>query len=144
MRGSLSRGGQANPGTLTPVTMAAILAVLLLGVIVVFQAALALGAPWGAASWGGQNPGVLPTRLRIASGVAALVIYPTLILAVLASAGLVDADWLPAGPVAMWLLAGLLAVGALMNVISRSPPERWWGLVALAIAVCCTAIALGI
>jgi hypothetical protein len=38
----------------------------------VFQLALAVGAPWGAAAWGGANPGVLPTSLRVGSGVAAL------------------------------------------------------------------------
>lgn len=39
----------------------------------VFQVALALGAPWGAAAWGGANAGVLPAGFRAASGVSALV-----------------------------------------------------------------------
>lgn len=126
-------------------TVAAIFAVVLLGVIVVFQLALALGAPLGYAAWGGQHPGVLPMRLRIASGAAALVIYPLIILAVLASAGLIDADWLPGdGTVVMWVLAGLLALGALANFASRSSRERVWGPVALAIAACCAIIAAGI
>lgn len=38
-----------------------------------FQTALAMGAPWGAASWGGGHHGVLPAQLRLASGVAAPV-----------------------------------------------------------------------
>jgi hypothetical protein len=122
-----------------------IVAVVLLGVIVLFQAALALGAPWGAAAWGGQHPGVLPTRLRIASGVAAVLIYPTIIAVVLASAGLIGDGWLPVdGTVLMWVLAGLLALGALANFASRSPRERIWGPVALAVAICCAVIALGI
>src|SRR5918996_4431922 len=125
-------------------TVAAIVAVVLLAVIVAFQAALALGAPWGFAAWGGRHPGVLPQRLRIASGVAAVVVYPLIILVVLASAGLIDAEWLPVDrPVAMWVLTGLLALGALANFASRSPRERFWGPVALAIAVCCAVIALG-
>jgi hypothetical protein len=125
-------------------TVAAIVAVVLLVIIVAFQAALALGAPWGFAAWGGRHPGVLPQRLRIASGVAAVVIYPLIILVVLASAGLIDAGWLPvdAGLV-MWVLAGLLALGALANFASRSPRERFWGPVALAVAICCAVIALG-
>ncbi|MDP9468244.1 MAG: hypothetical protein M3P32_05825 [Chloroflexota bacterium] len=124
---------------------AAILSVLLLGVIVVFQLALALGAPWGAAAWGGQNPGVLPTRLRIASAVVALVVYPLVIAVVVAAAGLIGDDWLPVdGSVLMWALAGLLGLGALANFSSRSPPERIWGPVALTIAICCAIIALGI
>jgi hypothetical protein len=38
-----------------------------------FQVALAVGAPWGAAAWGGANAGVLPVGYRVASGVSAVV-----------------------------------------------------------------------
>ncbi len=120
----------------------AVVAILLLAVIVVFQLALALGAPLGAAAWGGRNPGVLPTRLRVASGVAAVVIYPLVALVILASAGLIHADWLPIrGAGAMWALAALLAVGALANLASRSRVERIWAPVAGTIALCCAVIA---
>ncbi|MGZ8564265.1 MAG: hypothetical protein ACXWWU_11670 [Candidatus Limnocylindria bacterium] len=122
---------------------AAILAVVLLVAITAFQLALAFGAPWGAAAWGGQSPGVLPQRLRIASGVVALVVYPLIIALVLASAGIIDDGWRPVdGTVVMWGLAGLLGLGAVMNVASRSRPERAWGAVALTIALCCALIAL--
>jgi len=124
---------------------AAVLAVMLLVAIAAFQLALAFGAPWGAAAWGGQNPGVLPRRLRIASGVVALVVYPLIIALVLAAAGIIDDGWLPVdGTLIMWALAALLGLGAVMNVVSRSAPERRWGAVALTIALCCTVIALGI
>jgi hypothetical protein len=125
--------------------LAAILAVILLGVVVVFQIGLALGAPWGAAAWGGQHPGVLPTRLRIASAVVALVVYPLVIALVLAAAGIIDDAWLPIDPtLAMWVLAGLLGLGAVANFLSRSEAERRWGPVALTTAMCCALIALGI
>jgi hypothetical protein len=124
--------------------IAGIVAVVLLGVIAIFQAALALGAPWGEAAWGGQNPGVLPRNLRIASGIAAIVIYPLIILLVMAGAGLIDDGWVPVDvTIAMWLLAGLLTVGAIMNALSRSPRERLWAPVALAVAICCAVIAIG-
>ncbi len=123
-------------------TVAAIVALVLLLAIVVFQIALALGAPLGSAAWGGQHPGILPMPLRIASGVAALVVYPLIILLVVASAGLIEAAWLPwDGKPMMWVLAGLLALGALANFVSRSPSERVWGPVALVIAICCAIIA---
>jgi hypothetical protein len=126
-------------------TAAAIVAVLLLGVLVLFQAALALGAPWGAAAWGGQNPGVLPRNLRIASAIAALVVYPIIILLVAAAGGLIGDDWVPVDlRIAMWVLAAILAIGAAMNFISRSPRERIWGPVALVIAMFVALIALGI
>lgn len=124
--------------------IAGIVAVVLLVVIAIFQAALALGAPWGEASWGGQNPGVLPQNLRIASGVAAVVIYPLIILLVLAGAGLIDDGWVPVDiTIVMWVLAALLTLGAIMNAISRSPRERLWAPVALAVGICCALIAFG-
>ena len=125
-------------------TIATVIAVVLLVAITAFQAALALGAPLGAAAWGGQHPGVLPRRLRIGSAIAAVVVYPLVILLVLDAAGIVDAPWLPVrGAPVMWALTALLALGALANLASRSAPERVWGPVALAVAVCCAIIALG-
>ena len=125
--------------------LAGIAAVILLAVVEVFQIALALGAPLGKASWGGKHDGVLPTRLRIASGVAAVVVYPLIILFVLAASGWVDTS-LTEGTrrVGMWVLAGLLALGALANFVSRSKIERLWGPVSLALAICCGLIARGI
>jgi len=118
-------------------TAAALIAIGLLVVIDVFQLALALGAPWGVAAWGGQNPGFLPRGLRIASGVAGVVIYPLLIVLVLNAAGWIDIRWLTdLGSLPMWILAALLALGAVANVASRSPIERIWGPVALVTAIC--------
>ena len=124
-------------------TAAAIVAVALLAVVAAVLLALALGAPWGAAAWGGQNPGVLPTRLRVASGVAGLVIYPLLIVLVLSAAGWVSIGWLDdLGSLPMWILTALLGLGALANFASRSPRERIWGPVAGAAAICCAILAL--
>ena len=113
-----------------------------LGVVEVFQIALSFGAPLGKASWGGQHEGVLPTRLRIASGVAALVVYPLIVLFVLVASGLVGTS-LTEGTrrVGMWVLTALFALGTLANFASRSKIERIWGLVTLGLAVCCGLIA---
>jgi hypothetical protein len=125
-------------------TIAAFIATGLIVVLVVFQLALAAGAPLGAAAWGGRHPGVLPWRLRVASAVAGLVVYPLIALVILAAAGLIDGDWLPIDPViAMWILAGFVALGLIANAISRSPPERAWAPVSAVLAVCCAVIALG-
>lgn len=124
--------------------LAATIAVVLLIVATVFQLALALGVPWGAAAWGGQHPGVLPTRLRVASGVTAFVVHPVIIVYVLVSSGLVTITGLPgSGSAAMWALTVLFVLGALMNFASRSRIERIWGPVTLVIAICCAVIALG-
>jgi hypothetical protein len=109
-----------------PATVAAILLVATAG----FQAALALGAPWGEAAYGGSNPGVLPPEVRAGSG-AASVVY-------LAFAGIAGTRWvtprwrsriLPA-------LSVLMAAGAVLNLASPSLVERLiWTPVTVALAV---------
>jgi len=124
---------------------AAIVAAVLIAVVAVFQIALALGSPVGAAAWGGGNPGVLPTRLRVASGIAGLFFYPVILVFVLDAGGVVDTD-LGNGDLArvfMWVLTGLFTLGALANFASKSKIERIWGPVSLVIAICCGIIAAG-
>lgn len=111
-------------------------------VLTVFQLALALGAPAGAAAWGGSHPGVLPTRLRVASGLVAVFFYPVVAIELLHSAGVIEFGW-AVTPFWIWVLAGLFALGALANFASRSKIERIWGPVSLAMAVCSGVIALG-
>jgi hypothetical protein len=90
----------------------------LLGVSAGFQAALAGGAPWGAAAFGGGHPGVLPDPLR-ATSAAAAVVYSGL-------AYLVWSDTLGTSVQrrAYATLSGMFAVGAAMNAISPSMVER--------------------
>jgi hypothetical protein len=124
------------------VELAAVIAVMLLTLVTAFQAALALGAPLGRAAWSGKHPGVLPPRLRVASGVAALVIYPLIMFVVLAAGGLIGWPWSSGtARIVMWALAGLFALGAAANAASRSSAERIWAPVALGVAVCCAVIA---
>jgi hypothetical protein len=130
---------------MTAAEFAAIAGAFLIGVVVVFQAALALGAPWGAAAWGGQHPGRLPARLRAASGLSALI----LILAgwiLVAAAGWVEQAPLPQSWLkpATWLLTGYFALGALLNLASRSRVERIWAPVSLIMAACCAVVAAGL
>jgi hypothetical protein len=125
------------------VKAAAWVAVSLIAVVDVFQLALALGAPAGAAAWGGSYSGVLPTRLRVASGFAALFFYPAVVVLVLDSGGVIDVGW-GVGPPWMWVIAGFFALGALANVVSRSRIERIWAPVSAVIAFCCGVIAVAI
>ena len=89
-----------------------------LGGVAAFQVALAAGAPWGRASYGGAHPGVLPSRLRVVSAGAALL-YCGLSAAVASRRTPVK--------VRRHVLTGittLMGVGAVMNGISPSWPER--------------------
>lgn len=128
---------------ISPVT-AAYLVVAGCLVLAVFQGAIALGLPLGRASWGGRNPGVLPSNLRVASAVS-IVIYLVAALIVLDRAGvpLIDlpdliARW------GTWALVVLLAVGAVMNAASSSPYERYgWAPLAALMALLSLIVALG-
>jgi len=123
--------------------LAAFLAVVLIVVVAAFQGALAAGAPLGAAAWGGQYPGVLPPRLRLTSALVAVIVYPAIAAFILDAAGVVEAGWLGRSrSIGMWGLTAFFALGAVLNAISRSRPERVWAPVSLVLA-CCAAIAFG-
>lgn len=122
--------------------IAASIAAGLLAVLIAFQIALALGAPAGAASWGGSHSGVLPTRLRVASGIVAVFFYPPIALLILDAGGVIDIGW-DVSSLWLWVLTGLFSLSALANLASRSRIERIWFPVSLVIAICCAVIALG-
>ena len=108
----------------------AVAAACLTSTVGVFQVALAAGAPWGAAAWGGAHPGVLPENLRVASAVSA-VVYAAL--------GAVCATGLVGSTARRRILtgaSGLMAVGTVMNLASPSLVEKaLWSPVAATLAV---------
>ena len=119
-------------------------AVAAIGFVLVagFQVALALGAPWGRAAWGGAHER-LPSALRVASAFAA-VLWAVAALVILARAGF---DWSPipfsAATWGTWVLFGLLLLGTVMNLASRSRLERLIQTpVAAVLAVLCVLVAL--
>ena len=103
---------------------AAIGAAVLYAVIVAFQLAIALGAPWGRAAFGGyvERPGM---ELRVASAVA-IVVWSAAALIILKRVGI--PVWAPlprrALPAAVWVLACLAVFAILPNAITESPLER--------------------
>lgn len=121
------------PDVFEPRTAALIVAAGLL-LIAVFQLALALGAPLGRAAWGGAHDR-LPIRLRRSSAVAvAIWLVATAVI-------LARGDYLTLpGPselvtVGAWVVVVLLGLGAIVNVASSSPWERFgWGPLAAILA----------
>jgi len=112
--------------------------------VALFQLALVLGAPMGEYTLGGQNPGKLPIKLRIAS---ALSLFLNLAIAghYLAQTGAL-ATLLPRdlNQIANWALVVFFALGLVMNSISRSKKERQMWVPVLLLAVSCSVIvALG-
>ena len=103
---------------------AAIIATVVLGLLACFQALLASGLPLGRAAWGGEHR-VLPLNLRLGS-LAAIGILAVAGWIVLARAGMVAPG---AGPKAIrvmtWVFGGYFTLNVVMNVLSKSPPERY-------------------
>jgi len=102
--------------------IAAGLATALLAGLAVLQACVAAGMPWGRLVWGGAHR-VLPTRLRIGSAVS-VVLYALFAAVLLARAGALPGGGSPVVIVSAWVLLGYFALGILLNLASRSLPER--------------------
>ena len=107
---------------------------ILLAGLASFQLALAFGAPLGRFAWGGAHER-LPRSLRIGSLIA-ILIYAAFAVIALERAGLTDI--LPGDGIAaigIWVIVTYLALGIVMNSISRSKPERFV-MTPLALALC--------
>ena len=87
-------------------------------VLGVFQGALAAGAPWGRAAYGGTRSGTLPRHLRTISGLSA-PIYGGGATLILCGSGTPRAR-----ARAFTALSVFMGLGVLANGASRSPVER--------------------
>ncbi|GEL93903.1 hypothetical protein CCO02nite_05610 [Cellulomonas composti] len=83
-----------------------------------FQAALAAGAPWGAAAWGGATSGVLPADQRVASAVA----VPVYGLLAAFAAGKIGSPTLQRR--VLRVASVVIGAGAVLNLASPSLVER--------------------
>lgn len=104
---------------------AAIVATVLFVAMAAFQLALALGAPLGAHVLGGRYSDRLPGRLRLFSGIAAVVLAGAG-LVVLGRAGVIAQPRGAAGLLAAtcWVIAAFLVLNTLGNLRSKSRLER--------------------
>ena len=95
------------------------------GIVAAFQLMLALGAPWGRAALGGSNEGTLPPELRVVSSVS-MAIFVGAAAVVLGRAGFWGGERISGAlRVGTWALVVILPLGALMNLASSSPWERF-------------------
>lgn len=78
---------------------------------VLFQLALVAGAPWGRFTQGGMHAGVLPKQGRF------LALFSAVLL-VWFALGVAQQSWVG------WLATGYLALGLVMNSLSKSVSER--------------------
>jgi hypothetical protein len=122
--------------------VAALLFALAVAFAVVFQAGLALGAPWGRFAMGGRYPGRLPAAMR-ASAVVQAVVLALLALIVLSAAGLAAPGIVGAVPWLVWLPVAFSAISLVLNLATPSAGERRiWAPVAAALLVTSLTVAL--
>ena len=111
--------------------LAALIFAGLTAVVMLFQLALALGAPWGAYAMGGTFPGVFPPVMRVAALVQ-IALLAVLALTILARGGVVRVPSRRAVHILAWLVTGFMAVGVVLNIITPSSMERMiWAPVAV-------------
>ena len=111
-------------------------------VVVVFQLALALGAPWGDRAMGGRWPGTLPAAARVGAVVQAVALS-LLAVVVLDAAGILGVGWTAAWPWLAWVPVAVSAISVVMNAATRSPAERrTWLPVALLMLVTSVMVAV--
>ncbi len=99
-------------------------------IVVLFQACLAAGLPWGAASMGGKFPGKYPLKMRF---VAAMNVFNLVLIAiiVLSRAELIFHLIMPFSKFAIWFVVVFLLAGTIMNTMTPSIIERIWAPIAL-------------
>ena len=89
--------------------------------VILFQLALAAGAPWGKYAMGGAFPGQFPSALRVAAVVQAALLFG-MVIVVLARAGFVFYGW--ARWWQIWVVVAYGVIGLILNLITPSPGER--------------------
>ncbi len=92
-------------------------------VVVLFQFALALGAPWGAYAMGGKFPGRFPRSMRFACliQIAILILVASIVMS---KSGLWLADKSSFADIGIWFVVAFSAIATLLNLITRSVWER--------------------
>lgn len=110
--------------------------------VILFQLALAVGAPWGAYAMGGAFPGQFPPELRVAAVVQATILA-LLALVVLARAGMALPKWSRASRWLIWIVVVFSTISLVLNTITPSADERAiWMPVALVMLICSVIVAV--
>ena len=110
-------------------------------IVMLFQLALALGAPWGEMAMGGKYPGRFPPKLRVGA-IMQMLLLAFFGLVVLTRAGLIFSDFLEVSKSAIWFVVVMCVVSAILNIITPSKKERkLWSPVTIVLAVCALIVA---
>jgi hypothetical protein len=125
------------------IQISAIVFTVLIGIVILFQLALAAGAPWGGYAMGGKFPGRYPPAMRFACLVQ-VVILAALAMIVLSKSGSAWPGWQPFADSAVWFVVVFSAVATILNLITRSKRERRiWAPVSILLLLTSLLVAIG-
>ena len=123
-------------------TLAAYIFCTLIGVVVIFQLALALGAPWGEMAMGGKFPGRFPPLMRIVA-LFQIVLLVLIAFMVLARAGLAFEGFFDISKSVIWGIVAFCLIGAILNSTTPSKKEKMlWMPIAIALLICSIIVAM--
>lgn len=112
------------------------------GIAVLFQLAMAAGAPWGDVAMAGKYPGRWPTPMRVAALFQASLLSAMGML-VLVRAGLFFPDWLETSRSLIWGAVAISTASLVMNMITPVRLERLlWAPLGAALTVSSLMVAL--
>jgi hypothetical protein len=123
--------------------ISSILFSILIAIVILFQAALAVGIPWGEYAMGGKYPGKLPVPMRVACLIQ-IVILAFLAVIVLSQSGSILPGWSGFANVAIWFVVAFSVLSTILNLITRSVWERRiWAPVAVLMLITSLIVAIG-
>ncbi|MDH5730168.1 MAG: hypothetical protein OEZ58_14325 [Gammaproteobacteria bacterium] len=122
--------------------LAAYLFLILIGLAMLFQLALAFGAPWGEMTMAGKYPGRLPAAMRFAAIVQCLLLA-LIGLIVSIRAGLLLQTYNDISQSLIWVVIVFTLISVILNSITPSKKERLlWAPVTLILFICSMIIGL--
>jgi len=96
--------------------------VLMIGAAI-YQIALVLGAPYGEFTLGGKYPGKLPSYLRVAALMQALILLVFMIISISRS-GIAFTFLYEISEVGIWVVFAFFIIGTILYLLSPSKKER--------------------
>lgn len=122
--------------------VSAIVFAALTAIVMLFQACLAAGAPWGAASMGGKYPGKYPPKMRVVA-IINMVVLGFMAALVLSKADILFPQLKTISTIGIWFVVAFLFLGTILNTITPSKIERIWAPVALVQFITSIIVAIG-
>jgi len=109
----------------------------------ILQIALALGAPFGEFTLGGKYTGKLPSNLRVAALMQALILLVFMIISISRS-GIAFTFLYEISKVGIWVVFAFFIIGTILNLLSPSKKERIvMGTINIVALICALMVAVG-